>query len=263
MRPVDPYLALETRFRREFLLAHLTIAMLAAAIFLSFPEIDLGVSAALKAACNARAESEGWCTSNLIGIVRKLFMLFFVVASVAAIVVGVRTLLIEKSFFGLAQARCLFLLATLVVGPGLVANTIFKDQWGRARPHQTVDFGGQSQFTPALVPARECERNCAFVSGEASSIYAPFFALALLFPQFRLSLLVTGIAGGTVAGLIRMSQGAHFLSDVIFAGLFMALTVSVLHILIIGLWRDSRPWHEIAPSWVPALKPHSRTDNAS
>jgi hypothetical protein len=35
-----------------------------------------------------------------------------------------------------------------------------------------------------------------------------------------------------------MSQGAHFLSDVLFAGIFMALTASALHILLIGLWRE-------------------------
>jgi hypothetical protein len=35
-----------------------------------------------------------------------------------------------------------------------------------------------------------------------------------------------------------MSQGGHFLSDVLFAGIFMALTASALHILFIGLWRE-------------------------
>jgi hypothetical protein len=37
--------------------------------------------------------------------------------------------------------------------------------------------------------------------------------------------------------LIRISQGGHFLSDILFAGIFMALTASALHILLIGLWR--------------------------
>jgi membrane-associated PAP2 superfamily phosphatase len=33
--------------------------------------------------------------------------------------------------------------------------------------------------------------------------------------------------------MVRMSQGAHFLSDIVFAGVFMALTVLVLRALML------------------------------
>jgi hypothetical protein len=59
----------------------------------------------------------------------------------------------------------------------------------------------------------------------------------MLWPQARAVLLVGGIAAGFGAGLVRMSQGAHFLSDIVFAGVFMALTVSLLHVLLVGVWR--------------------------
>jgi lipid A 4'-phosphatase len=38
-----------------------------------------------------------------------------------------------------------------------------------------------------------------------------------------------GTLCGFAAGLVRISQGAHFLSDVIFAGVFMALTAVVVY----------------------------------
>jgi lipid A 4'-phosphatase len=166
-------------------------------------------------------------------------MMFFALASLAAVAASFRTFLARGSLIGLAQARCWFLVAALAAGPGLVANVVLKDNWGRARPREIVEFGGAKQFTPPLLPAHECVKNCAFVSGEASSVFVPFFALALLVPHYRAALIAGGIAAGLIAGIIRMSQGAHFLSDIVFAGIFMALTVSVLHILMIGIWRDT------------------------
>jgi lipid A 4'-phosphatase len=43
-----------------------------------------------------------------------------------------------------------------------------------------------------------------------------------------------GTVAGFGAGLIRMAQGAHFPSDVVFAGVFMALAVAGLHRLVFG-----------------------------
>ena len=142
----------------------------------------------------------------------------------------------------LGRTEWLFLAACLAAGPGLVANLILKDQWGRARPRQVVEFGGSKAFTPALVPSDQCPRNCSFVSGEASSTFVTFYAAAALVPQWSVALVIAGTAGGLVTGLIRMSQGAHFLSDVVFAGVFMALTVLALRALILGsTQRSNRP----------------------
>ena len=135
----------------------------------------------------------------------------------------------------------------MAVGPGLVANVVLKDNWGRARPRSVVEFGGTKHFTPALIPAGECARNCSFVSGEASSAFVPFFAAALSPPQFRRMLFGAGLVIGLAAGLVRISQGGHFLSDILFAGIFMALTASALHILLIGIWQRQTLDEVLAP----------------
>jgi lipid A 4'-phosphatase len=128
----------------------------------------------------------------------------------------------------------LYLVLCLGVGPGLVTNTLLKDQWGRARPAQIVEFGGSKTFTPPLLPADQCARNCSFVSGEAASMFAVFYAAALIVPQWSLPTMIAGTMVGLAAGLVRVVQGGHFLSDVVFAGVFMAVTAAGLHRLMFG-----------------------------
>src|SRR5262249_15881627 len=44
----------------------------------------------------------------------------------------------RPQWLGLGRRHWLFLAACLAAGPGLIANLVLKDQWGRARPKQTV-----------------------------------------------------------------------------------------------------------------------------
>src|SRR6202007_2501046 len=104
-------------------------------------------------------------------------------------------------------------------GPGLVTNAILKDHWGRARPTQITEFGGTKAFTPALVPARQCERNCSFVAGHpALGFYLVSFGF-LVPPPRRRVVEAIAIATGALFGAARIAQGGHFLSDVVFSGL--------------------------------------------
>jgi lipid A 4'-phosphatase len=253
MSASDPYAPQETKFRREFLFAAAALAIPLGVLLVSNPEIDLALSGAFWGMCPAPSAGRAWCATSTITSARQIFMGVFAVVALATLVVTARVLIEKRQWFGLDQARCWFMIAVLIVGPGIVANLILKDNLGRARPRDVVEFGGTKAFTPPLIPSRECPRNCSFISGEASSIYAAFFALALLIPQYRMGLLIGGIATGTLAGIVRIIQGAHFLSDVLFAGVFMAITVSLLHMAFIGLWRDpQRTWNTIAAPFVRA-----------
>jgi lipid A 4'-phosphatase len=116
-----------------------------------------------------------------------------------------------------------FLLLSLAIGPGFLINSFLKSHGGRARPYAVVEFGGTKSFSPAYVVSDQCKKNCSFVSGDAAIGY---FVLLFLFVlrKWARHVVVSGILLGTTIGLIRIAQGAHFLSDVIFAGF---LTVSV------------------------------------
>ena len=104
---------------------------------------------------------------------------------------------------------------SLLLGPGL-ATWAVKEHQLRARPFDVVEFGGQRQFTPALEQANQCTVNCAFVSGHVACGF--FFAsLMLLDPRRRRWWLASGVLAGLVIGYARMSVGAHWLSDVLWA----------------------------------------------
>jgi hypothetical protein len=45
----------------------------------------------------------------------------------------------------------------------------------------------------------------------------------------RQAVTISTVLAGSALGFVRMAQGAHFLSDIIFAGVFMAILVAFLH----------------------------------
>lgn len=109
----------------------------------------------------------------------------------------------------------LYLLTALLLGPGLIVNTLFKDHWGRPRPVHLAQFGGSATFTPVLAYSAQCVRNCSFPSGHAG---AAFFPMAGYWLTRQRRWLVLGIASGLLVGYTRMAMGAHFLSDIICSG---------------------------------------------
>jgi lipid A 4'-phosphatase len=210
-------------------LATFGVGILAGAVFLAVPEIDL------MAARPFHAPGTGFVGQGLAWVqaVRWAFIVLYF-GTIALCLAGLVAVWRGRAqFLRLGRVHWLFLAACLAAGPGLVANVILKDNWGRARPRQVVELGGTRHFTPPLVISDQCPRNCSFVSGEASSTYVVLYAAAALFPQWSVALVAAGTVGGLATGLVRMSQGGHFLSDVIFAGVFMALTVLVLRALIL------------------------------
>ena len=110
-----------------------------------------------------------------------------------------------------------FLALAFALGPGLIADAGLKNHWGRARPHQIEAFGGDRHFTPALQPASECERNCSFVSGHATGAFAIMAFGWLATPRKRRQWMLAAALAGAAVGFVRVIQGGHFTSDVIFA----------------------------------------------
>lgn len=213
--------------RARLLLAACAAGAVAALVFLVFPRLDIAVAGLFML-------DTGGFVFNYPGIggdLRTLFILLFW-AGIFLALAGTVLALKGRRLFGIGFPRWFFLAACLALGPGLTANVLLKDNWGRARPFHVEEFGGKQRFTPPLLRSGECKRNCSFVSGEASSIFMIFFALSLMLPAAGGRLMLAGAAAGMAAGLVRMAQGGHFLSDVIFAGVFMALIAAALHCLL-------------------------------
>jgi lipid A 4'-phosphatase len=184
-----------------------TLGVVAGLACLAFPDIDLNVSRAFYAGTGVgfSGQSLGW-----VKLLRNFFVAVFFLCLAVAFAGLLSTRGRTRIWMRLTGAQWLFLAACLVIGPGVVANIVLKDHWGRARPKLVVEFGGTKTFTPALLPTDQCSTNCSFVSGEAASIFMPFYAAGLLIPQWSAVLLGAGTVCGLAAGLVRISQGAHF-----------------------------------------------------
>ena len=109
-----------------------------------------------------------------------------------------------------------FVVLAGALGPGLLVNSGFKDNWQRARPYQVQAFGGTQQFTRAAVMTDQCTNNCSFVSGHVA---CGFFFASLMLAQRRRQAMwgATGVTAGLLIGFARMADGAHWLSDVLWA----------------------------------------------
>lgn len=112
-----------------------------------------------------------------------------------------------------------FLTLFLVLGPGLLVNTVFKDGWGRPRPRDIVQFDGKKQF---LQPWQRgiSGQGRSFPSGHASAAFfmsAPFFIYRRRRPRVARAWLIGGIIFGVLMSTARITQGGHFLSDNLWA----------------------------------------------
>jgi lipid A 4'-phosphatase len=129
--------------------------------------------------------------------------------------------------------KVLYLLLVLIIGAGLIVNTGFKDNFGRARPRDVAEFGGSRTFTPAYVVSRECRTNCSFSSGDAAG---GFFTIALVmaFQRRRVYYVAAG-ALGVIISISRLAAGAHFLSDVVVSFFVMLIVSDVLFHYMIAI----------------------------
>jgi len=119
-----------------------------------------------------------------------------------------------------------FLVLVMIIGPGLLVNEVFKKHWGRPRPRDVFEFAGDRAYVPVWVKSPS-ENGNAFASGHASTgffLFAPFFFLRGRRNKLALCFLALGLLYGSWIGLARMIQGAHFLSDVMWAGGMVYLT---------------------------------------
>lgn len=187
-----------------------------AAIFLIFPQIDIWATGFFY------NSSEGFFLDNrwpLLNYIHKSVR--FITTGIALLWIGllIFNVVAKKEFFGLGRRKLAYLIVALALGPGLVVNVIFKDQWGRARPHHVTEFGGNRIFTPPFIISDQCDKNCSFVSGDPSVGFY-FFALAFAMPNRKKLFQGTALGLGGLFGAVRIMQGGHFLSDVIFSGVF-------------------------------------------
>lgn len=119
-----------------------------------------------------------------------------------------------------------YLMLVFAIGPGLIVNLGLKDHWGRPRPNQVREFDGNFAFAPVGSPGTLDRHNSSFPSGHAAVAFyliAPAFTVR---PQRKLvarGLMATGLAFGFAMAVVRVVQGGHFLSDVVWSAAIVYL----------------------------------------
>jgi lipid A 4'-phosphatase len=204
---------------------YLTVSMLAVALFLLLPQID-PLTSRLFYSAGRGFFLKHWPPVTL--IYRSVpWLAAAMIATIA--VAGAWLYLAERPLWRFDRKALFFVALSLALGPGLIVNTVLKDHWGRARPLQIEAFGGNLTFTPAPLPTTECPRNCSFPSGHAALGFS-LLAFAYLLPEgaTRRRGVAATLSLGALIGIVRIAQGAHFLSDVVFAGLIVYGTTAAL-----------------------------------
>lgn len=123
-----------------------------------------------------------------------------------------------------------YLTLTMIIGPGLIVNTLFKENWERPRPLDLVELNGDSEFVEVWSPPVPGSGN-SFPSGHAATafyLFTPYLILRNQTRRWAVVFLVAGFAFGALMGYCRMLQGAHFFSDVIWACGFVYFTALAL-----------------------------------
>ena len=214
----------------------LAIAALVGGVFAVYPQLDLKLAALFYDP--ATHAFLAW-NSNWVEYARDAATLLITLLVAPAFFAVLGKLIAPRRSMLISGRAALFLIVTLALGPGVLANGILKEYSARMRPEDVTQLGGTERFTPWWDPRWPCPENCSFIAGEPSGAFWTLAPAALTPPQWRPLAYAAALLFGVAMGALRMAGGAHFLTDVVFAGVLMFLVVWAFHGLIYR-WRPTR-----------------------
>ena len=209
----------------------LTIALAIAAtvglVFAIWPQLDLDIAALFFDAHRGGF----WRSYDPVYLFARdaSTWLIALVAAPAGLAIAMKLVRPQRRLLIPGRAIVLMLLS-LALAPGVLANLVLKEHWGRPRPIDVAQFGGDEHFLPWWDPRGDCAKNCSFIAGEPTGAFwtiAPAAALAP--PHWRAAAYAAALGFGCAVGLLRMAAGAHFFTDVVFAGVVAFLVIWLLH----------------------------------
>ena len=217
---------------RTGLIVALAIAIVTGLVFGFFPELDLRVARHFYGYIDASHNVFAWRIYPPLMTARNIGIWAGTILVAPAVVALVTKLIFPQRKMLISGRAIVFLIATLALAPGLMVNIVLKDHWGRPRPIDVAEFDGPQHFIAWWNRHGDCPYNCSFVSGDVAGAFWTVAPAALAPPQWRALAYGAALALGTGMAAIRVMAGAHFVSDVVFAGVFTYLIIWVMHGLI-------------------------------
>lgn len=209
--------------------ALIVTTVLVSVVFTVFPQLDISISALFTGPDRAFPLAD----VLVLEILRSAYMVLTVVFIVAVFALFVLSLILGPKR-RVPLRIWAYPLAVFLTGPLLLVNSILKAYWGRARPRDIIEFGGDLQFSPAYVISDQCDFNCSFTSGEGAAIGTLAILVAVLFwrgmaQRGKVFVIVALVIFASIGAGLRVVTGAHFTSDTLLSILFCALIAAMFY----------------------------------
>jgi len=217
---------------RTALVISLVVAVVTGLAFGLYPDLDLRVASHFYVVEDANHNMFALRLYPPLMMARNVGLWVGTMLLAPAVLALLVKLILPRSKMVIPGRAVVFLISTMILAPGLLANVLLKDHWGRPRPIDVTQFGGSDQFVAWWDPRGTCPSNCAFVSGDVSGAVWTMAPAALTPPQWRALAYGAALALGAGMAAIRVMAGAHFPSDVIFAGVFTFLVIWITYAFI-------------------------------
>ena len=236
----------------------LVIAAVNGLVFGFFPELELRVGQHFHDVIDAAGHAFAWRLNPPLMLARDIG-LWISTAIIIPVLVALAIKFIVPTRKMLIPGRAvIFLIATMALGPGLLVNVVLKDHWGRSRPIDVTQLGGTERYVRWWDPRGECPNNCSFVSGDVSGAFWTLAPAALAPLQWRAVAYGGALTLGAVMAVFRVMAGGHFISDVVFSGVFTFLVIWLAFALIYRWPRtrlsDARIEHAIERIAMPGYR---------
>lgn len=220
---------------RTGLIAALSIGAVAGLAFGLLPSLDLDI-AGIFYTVRSGSYMFGWRLSPTLMTIHNVALNAGFILVAPALIALVVKLIAPRAKMLISGRAIVFLISTMLLAPGLLVNVALKDHWGRPRPIDVTQFGGDQHFVAWWDPRGDCPNNCSFVSGDVATTAWTFAPAALMPPPWRAVAYGCALALTTFMAVIRLMAGGHFPSDTIFAGVFTFLLIWLAYALIYR-WR--------------------------
>jgi lipid A 4'-phosphatase len=227
--------------KKLFLLILISVCL--AVFFANNPEVDLDVS---KMFFSEKHHKFPLAHNNILKAITYSALVF------VSLVLSTRVFCILKTFvktrscnFQLYKKEA-FVLLVFLIGSNILIEGIIKPYFGRARPHTVQEFGGDLEFAPAFKVSRQCHphsvtifdhtfetplSNCSFVSFH-TSLGLLLISYAMVLTKRRGLGIAVAVGYTALLMITRVSQGEHFLSDVVLSACLISIVINVLFLLL-------------------------------